>query len=114
MPCAVSGVVPLPLRRPRTILLMVIHQLTPELLQNSSRETRRIFCSKAYSGAQLQKRANLQALGSSLVLTHLMKLQFLEKVKDGGFALGNFAATNTGRIEADAFERSSTDGHGFS
>ena len=22
------------------------------------------------------------------------------KVKDGGFALGNFAATNTGRIEA--------------
>ncbi|CAE7567428.1 CPK2 [Symbiodinium pilosum] len=36
--------------------------------------------SQAYSGTQLQKRANLQ-------------------VKDGGFALGNFAATNTGRIE---------------
>ncbi|CAJ1417727.1 unnamed protein product [Effrenium voratum] len=33
-----------------------------------------------YHGGQLQKRAQLQ-------------------VKDGGFALGNFAATNTGRIE---------------
>ena len=34
------------------------------------------------------------------------------QVKDGGFALGNFAATNTGRIEARSSLEASREGRG--